>query len=276
MNLSDLFPADDYRFHMALRRGTPQEFFGRTPANQALLAERRHWLQNEPETYSACLPESSALVETCLTLVHEWGAISDQQHADLVANVEAKDWCAALGKLWEPDFLLLQSDDGGPFRLLAGSVCFPSSWSLDEKIGKSLDFIHGAVPSLNSQLGSPIQTFLSRLAPGTAWLRHNWGLCRSVELNQHPKRNLARLDESVDPVDVWLRVEHQALVALPRPGGVLFGIRVAMHPLDEVRKDRTASAKLARALETMPTEVATYKGLATSRGRIIQFLHFQP
>ena len=272
MNLSDLFPDEDYRFHMALRRGTPQEFFGRTPAHQALLTERQRWLQSEPQTYSACLPESSALVETCIALAHEWGAISEKQCVDLITLADASERCAALSKLWEPDFLLLQSDGGGPFRTLAGSVCFPSSWSLGEKIGKPIDFIHGVVPSLNMQLGGPIQTFLSRLTPGVTWLRYNLGLSRSPELNQHPQRHLPRLDEAVEVADVWLRVEHQALVALPRCGAVLFGIRVAMRSLTEVRNDSAASARLARALETMRADIAAYKGLARARQRVIGLL----
>ncbi len=257
---------------MALRRGTPQAFFGRSPANQALLAERQRWLRSEPQTYSASLPESSALVETCIALAHEWEAISEKQSAGLITLADTTQRCAELGKLWEPDFLLLQSDGRGPFRALAGCVCFPSSWSLTEKMGKPLEFIHGVVPSLNTQLGAPMQTFLSRLTPDVTWLRHNWGLSRSPELNQHPHRHLPRLDGAVDVENVWLRVEHQALVALPRCGGVLFGIRVSMHSLIEVRNDSAASAKLARALGTMPADIAAYKGLAAARQRIIEML----
>src|SRR5688572_23564057 len=84
MNLSDLFPDQDYRFHMGLRRGTPQEFFGRTPANEVLLAERQRWLQSEPQTYSACLPQSSVLLETCIVLARQWGAISEKHCVDLI------------------------------------------------------------------------------------------------------------------------------------------------------------------------------------------------
>jgi hypothetical protein len=53
-------------------------------------------------------------------------------------------------------------------------------------------------------------------------------------------------------------VEHQALVALPRSGGVLFGIRIALHRLDAVVRDVAAAAGLRRALGSMPPEVAAY------------------
>ena len=96
-----------------------------------------------------------------------------------------------------------------------------------------MEFIHGPVPGLNAQLGRSIDTFLAKLTPGAAWLRHNWGLSRSPELNQHPSRPLPRLDDSAALADAWLRVEQQALMALPASGGVLFAIRIAMHPLDK-------------------------------------------
>jgi hypothetical protein len=37
-----------------------------------------------------------------------------------------------------------------------GVVCFPSSWSLREKLGHSLDFTHSVVPDLNTQLAPRI------------------------------------------------------------------------------------------------------------------------
>jgi hypothetical protein len=272
MNLSDLFPDEDYRFHMALRRGTVAEFFGRTAASASVLAERQRWLRREPKTYSACLPEGAPLLDECIAFTHDIGALSDEQHVPLLALTDANERCAALGQNWEPDFLLLKSDAGAPHRLLAGCVCFPSSWNFGEKIGQTLEIIHGVVPSLNAQLGSSIHSFLSKLTPGVTWLRHNWGLSRSPELNQHPQRHLRRLDGAVELSDVWLRIEHQALVALPRSGCILFGIRIAMHSLAEVKMDAAATPKLVRALRTMPAEVAAYKGLAVARDRIIELL----
>ena len=72
--------------------------------------------------------------------------------------------------------------------------------------------------------------------------------------------------------DIWLRMEHQALVAMPRSGGILFGIRVVNHSLAEVKRDRAVAEKLVRALRTMPEAMAAYKGLATSCSRIAALL----
>ncbi len=272
MNLSELFTEEDYRFHMGLRRGVAAEFFQPTAQHDAFAEERRRWLRNEPQTYSAFLPESEALLDECVALASDWRSITPEQHASLFALNAPLERGLRLGEILEPDFLLLRPDAAGRFQLVGGCVCFPSSWNLAEKMGHPLEFIHGPVPGLNVQLSRQIDAFLARLTSGTAWLRHNWGLSRSPELNQHPSRPLPRLDDSVTLAEVWLRVEQQALVALPASCGVLFAIRITMHSLAEVKQDATTAERLARALRTMAAEVTAYKGLATARERVAELL----
>jgi hypothetical protein len=151
-------------------------------------------------------------------------------------------------------------------------VCFPSSWSLEGKPGLPLADIHSVVPGLNASLGKGISTLLARLTPGVAYFRHNWGLSRSAELNQHPVRNLPRLDADVKLEETWLRIEHQSLVLLPETGGILFGIRIGMHPLAEVCEDPVAAERLARSLRSMEDDVAAYKGLSSCRENVAAML----
>ena len=47
----------------------------------------------------------------------------------------------AASLLVQEDLILMRRDDSG-WRLAAGSLCFPSSWSLLEKFGKPLQQIH--------------------------------------------------------------------------------------------------------------------------------------
>lgn len=63
MTLERLFPGEDYRFFLRFERVPPQDFFRPTAANQMLLGQRRHWLEREPERYSALLPEGLTLLE---------------------------------------------------------------------------------------------------------------------------------------------------------------------------------------------------------------------
>ena len=272
MSLAGLFSDGDYRFQPALRRGSAEDFFKTTVDHVSLCAERQRWLRTQPQVYSACLPDAVPLLDECLNIASTWRSISPDEHQSVARIDRAAQRCIRLGEIWEPDFLLLKPNTSNDFVLLGGCVCFPSSWKLDEKVGHPLQFIHGAVPGLNAQLGRSITAVLRALTPETAWLRHNWGLTRSAQLNQHPARGLPRLDATVKLTEVWLRVEHQALVALPLSNGILFGIRIAVHPLEEVKVDTSVTQRLVRALQTMPEDVALYKGIAPARSALLRIL----
>ena len=271
---AELLPDEDFRFHFGLKPGDAAAFFAPSGEHASLIQQRRHWLEHEPQTYSALLPEGAPLLQETLALARHWGTPPERvaEIASPLPTDQPLQNCLALGQTWEPDFLLLKPDDAGQFRLVAACVCFPSSWRLSDKIGQPLESIHAPVPSLNPALGKSIHQFLAKLRPGPAWLRANWGLSRSPELNQHPARILPRLTPPLAVDEVWLRIENQALVALPETGGILFGIRLEMISLTEVKRHAAAARGLLRALRTMPAEIAAYKNLAAPRANLMALL----
>jgi len=264
--VAELFPNEDYRLHMRFSRSEPSVFFGPTPAHDDLMAERRRWLRESPATHSDLLPVGEPLLSEVVSSAQRWHGFESPPGA---ATLEL---CRALGEFWESDFLLLQHGTDGEIRLLGGCLCFPSHWRLTDKMGKPIEFIHSAVPGLNASLGDGIHKFLAGLKPGVAWQRVNWGLSRSAELNQHPDRSLPRLDAITPMEDIWLRVEEQALVALPESRGILFGIRVVNHRLAEVAGSAPVRLQLARAIETMSEALARYKNLYEVRPRLVDWL----
>ena len=266
INHAAIFPDEDYRFAMKFEREPPADFFAPTPAHSRVLAERRKWLHTSAGDYVALDSEGTPLVIETLGLFRDW---SQNRYSVPTSEDPSLTTWTDLGRAVEADLLLLEASPDGAFRLRAGCVCFPSSWSLAEKMGHTVEEIHGIVPGLNAALARPISGFLSKMAPGIAWRRANWGLSRSAELNLHPHRKLPRLDDTIGHGDVWLRIEHQALVALPRTRGILFGIRVEVLPLSEVLRDAAAAAGLHRALRTMPGAVAIYKGIAPALPRLL-------
>jgi hypothetical protein len=266
--LASIFPCEDYGHRFKIARGDPAAFFGRWDASGALLDERRQWLRQFPNECSLTLPEAEPLMIEARAFAASWGIDPDPGPAS--DRMELGDW-AALGSRLEPDLILLTRHPDGP-RMVAACVCFPSSWAPEAKLGLSLDLIHTSVPGLNAELGPTIGRFLDRLRPGAAWLRANWGMSASPERNQHPNRRIPRLAPPIDPRRVWVRIEHQALIALPRCGGILFGIRVERLNLDQLRGEPLLAAGLARALRTMPEEMARYKGVDRARDDLVQCL----
>jgi len=260
----DIFPAGDFAFHMRFRRGNIREFFANT-SSEAILNERRKWLNNNATECAAVLPAGEQILDEVVELAKSLDIPVPGPSSPI-------DTCIALGREWEPDLLFLRTVEDSQPELVGGCVCFPSSWSFEEKVGRPLDGIHTPVPTFNSQFANPVKQFLARMKPGISWERINWGLSRSPELNQHPNRRRPRLDASVDLNDVWFRVEYQSLVALPRTSGILFGIRLIIEPLDSLYPDPAFATGLSRALATMPDSVAAYKGLQNSRQRLIDLL----
>ncbi len=255
MALVDLFPDEDFRLRLTLRRGEPAAFFRAQDASGAVLAERRRWLASEPARYAALQPEGEPLLREFAGLCATWGV------------AEVRD-LVGLGGALEPDFLLMAPDAEGRFRLRGGALCFPTGWALEEKLGETMEAIHGVVPGLNPAIGAQIHQFMARLKPGGAFLRDNWGIAATAELNLHPARRGPAPALPVALERLWLRVEHQALVALPETGGVAFGIRIALHRLDRASAEPGVAAGLKRALGSMSAEMAAYKRLDVIRDEL--------
>jgi hypothetical protein len=145
---------------------------------------------------------------------------------------------------------------------MAGCVCFPSNWSLAEKLGRPVRSIHDPVPGFAPALGAPVDRFFERLAAGHIVARFNWLVHDTPELHQvHRKPDPRPIPPDEAGSRLWLRVERQVLRRLPRSGAVLFSIRTHLHRLDDaIRRPEDASA-LAGALRAMAPELFAYRGL---------------
>lgn len=256
-----------FRFEMHLKRGSGA-FFANRPREEGLLAERTRWLDSDPHRYAGARVGSEQMVQELMAFAAQSAPLSDTRYT----SNDAASCCIELGKRWDPDFLLLECSSLEP-TLIAGCVCFPSSWSLAEKWSLPLSQIHGPVPVLNAALGRSIGSFLERLKPDAEWERVNWGLAATPERNLHPDLRRPRLHQNADLKTTWLRVEHQALRRLPGTGAILFGIRIETLRLDEaLRLDAGCGVRLAELLATMPQEIAAYKGLLEARDTLVKAL----
>lgn len=233
---------------MALRAGDAAAYWGVWDQSGAVLAERTRWRAASPELFSGGGPKGEP------------------------GRAEAVAWMRQWASQPEADWVVLSADLETEPVVLAGEVIFPSAWSLPEKLGLPLSAVHAPVPGLQQAIGAGIQTFLARIACGTAWERENWGLSAHAELNFHPTRALPRLTAEARLETTWVRLERQFLTRLPATRCLLFGIRVSNHRLDEVAADADVGRRIARALRTMPEPMAGYKGVGAARATLVRQL----
>ncbi|MDX8536423.1 MULTISPECIES: DUF3445 domain-containing protein [Mesorhizobium] len=186
--------------------------------------------------------------------------------------------------LVQEDLILMRRNESG-WRLAAGSLCFPSSWSLTEKFGKPLQQIHAPVPGFGP--GTRPADLINRMfdgLQGQAVERYNWSI-QAGDALYHPLSNLQRIDRATNrpsrfhdgDVDAhaFIRVERQTLRKLPASRDILFTIRIHLDPLKVLARhpDRaTLAASFAAQLEALDEAQLDYKGLTSDRNRLVAFL----
>lgn len=261
-----LFPDEDFRFRMSLRKGDAAAFFAQ-PENDAVLQRRRSQLTSHPTRYAAALPDAHSFLAEAIAIMGSASGAAIPVCDDPLAL------CIAGGMVIAPDWVILSADAGQNHPVLGGVVCFPSSWSLPEKIGLPLRAVHGPVPTVSESLGGAVDGFLSRLTANEAWSRENWGFSGDDELDHHPDRPRSALSKDACLRTTWLRLESQFFTRLPATGAILFGICVTTHRLDAlVAEEPGLAPRVARALATMPDEIAHYKGLSHCRAALLSEL----
>lgn len=179
--------------------------------------------------------------------------------------------------------LMRRSEDG--WRLVAASLCFPSSWSLAEKFGRPLVDIHEPVPGFGrgTRPAELIERMFDKLAIDRPVWRFNWSLAvePSLYLPLSAVQRRTRADESRsrfggDPLAAgFIRIERQTLRKLPRSGDILFTIRIHVDPLAALEKHEGGAqlaSGLADQLAALDAAQLDYKGLAADRDRLVEQL----
>jgi hypothetical protein len=249
-----IFPLTGNRFEhqFGIRALPPSEsIFLRTDQYADEIAEKKRLISDDHSNYVAVLPQAEqALLETSVLIL---------DHAD--AALEFID--AALSV--QEDLVICSGDSSGGFPIIAGVVCFPSGWSIAEKIGMPIQAVHAPVPKFDETMGRSTASLLDRLRVGRPVWRTNWGVRCSGELDQSPKhRN--RFSIAANAVDsssagdqCHFRVERQTLSRLPISGDILFTIHTMQQPIAELDQDQQNT--LLAWLQTCPAETLRYKGI---------------
>jgi hypothetical protein len=172
--------------------------------------------------------------------------------------------------------LVLMHKDGAAWRLAAGSLSFPSSWSLREKFGWPMHEVHAPVPEFGAgtRNAGMIERMFDHLRPETPVIRWNWSIYGDDAL-YHP--------ESADPrhrrfgageraENVFMRVERQTLRKLPGSRDIVFTIKISVDPLAALEQQPEApaiAASLTAQLIELSAEQLDYKGMTLERDRLV-------
>ncbi|HWU61212.1 MAG TPA: DUF3445 domain-containing protein [Ensifer sp.] len=177
------------------------------------------------------------------------------------------------GSLVADDLVLLENRDGG-WRVTAGYVAFPSSWSLKEKAGRTMGEIHGPVPDFEpgSRNDGLITRMFDRIAPGRVVERFNWSIYPEADLDWPPEKGARLARQQFDPASNFIRVERQTLRKLPDTGAMLFTIRIYHDPIAAVTVHPELADQLAARLEAMNEAQLAYKGMTEKRAKLMTFL----
>jgi hypothetical protein len=196
-------------------------------------------------------------------LLDDQAALYRREGNRLVHAPSQLSWDLTDHSLWQTslwvaeDLCLLEADGDGDYRLTAASVCAPSNWPLEEKMGANLDRIHDPVPGYEQELAARVNRLFASLQPHKPLLRFNWSLQRDSELFWRKDLGSGVGKGSAEP---YWRVERQTLRRLPRSGAIVFGIRISLHSVQSLAAFPGAQAALAATLATLPPDQQRYKG----------------
>jgi hypothetical protein len=144
-----------------------------------------------------------------------------------------------LGHLLQADFCLLQKPPGAAEHVLTGAVlCFPSSWTLAEKLGHPLMRIHQPVGSYDAPMGARVQRMFDNLRPEQPIWRANLLDYTNPALFQ-PRREAAPKQRHTG--SPYLRSERQCLLKLRDSGAVVFSIHTAVIHRDSLTSEQAAA-----------------------------------
>lgn len=217
------------------------------------------------------LEEEVALKRACFAARDDYyflalpGSEAAQQEAALYLTQGQESDLRRLGDRVQEDLLVLTLQEP-QVPLVAGHLCFPNAWSLDEKLGRSFLEIHAPVPGFAESIGTASQKLMERLKPGRPVERLNWAIKATAQLDltnpwavwEAEQKALVTAENA--GARCYLRVERQTLSLLPETKSVLFTLHTyvqAMETLTSLQLQRVRGV-----VATCPDEMLAYKGIA--------------
>ena len=173
----------------------------------------------------------------------------------------------------------LQDQRDDDLWIEAGMVTTQADWSLDFDIGMSFKQWHAPVPLAHQMnIFERALKFLLKLQHGAPVRRFNWTMTVDPLLDtspeNYPKWGPSKTTMTPETVGhrQHLRVELQTLHRLPRSNAIAFPIRCYLIRFEELVTVPKWARRLHRVVQTIPDELATYKGFIRNKPLMLEYL----
>ncbi len=223
----------------------PDDWLRVDDAFAAQMALRDDLLRNHTQAVYRVMPQAEQAVQELLAMVVDWvsrqagyvvsaGAVTRPD--GVTVPLDADLTLLSAGRLVQED-LCIHLQQGAEHALYAAVLCFPASWSLDEKIGHPLTRIHKPVAQYQGTLAARVQRLFDAVRVGQPLVRANCLTYVDPALHQPRRENARRVQPGLSAD--YVRTERQCLLRLPRSGAVVFSIhttivdRAALSVVDE-------------------------------------------
>lgn len=152
-------------------------------------------------------------------------------------------------RLTQEDLVLMERQ-GDEHVMTAAVLCFPASWSLEQKFGGGLMGIHVPVEAYTEDIGRRVQRLFDFIKVDLPMWRANFLVYSDPELHQ-PRREENRRSVQKDG-KLWVRVERQSLVKLPISEAVVFSIHTYVVPTNKLSVAERQELFLIKQIDRAP------------------------
>lgn len=227
-----------------------------------LNTDLQHWVQHKTDRRAQWGDRVYQVLPDALPAAVEFAEMIAAQAATALDDTVLEGF-AVQERLWRaslavPEDLVVMVPKDGAYHLMAASLCSPSHWRLEEKIGRAMREVHDPIPGIHDDLSDRIDRFFEHLKVDHPVERFNWSVQVGDALHALPDNDSLAAQHGEEAL--FYRVERQTLVRLPETGAIGFTIRVYIDPIETLAQIDGALPALLAAIDAASPEIAQYKG----------------
>ncbi|HSZ84776.1 MAG TPA: DUF3445 domain-containing protein [Puia sp.] len=190
---------------------------------------------------------------------------------------EPLDW---VGRQVQEDLVILSND--GTASLVAGQLCFPNGWCLDDKFDQPFLTIHAPAPKMVEPTMQTAQKLMEKIIATRPVWRCSWNFKTSGQIDLSSKytkqynEELLQIFPTLTPENIgdkiFIRIERQTVSRLPKSNCILFGIHMYQNTLDDENLDTLQAKNMMNVLKTTPRGMLDYKAITPFIDALLGYL----